>query len=72
MRTNHEITSADEVEPMVPTMQSEVDALETELISKALQRYGGNLRRVAVFLSISRSGLYKKMKRLGISAWDYR
>ena len=64
--------SAEEVEPMEPTMQERVDTLETELIVRALKCHKGNLRQAAVFLSCSRSGLYKKIGRLEINAESYR
>lgn len=64
--------NAESVEPMVPTLQERVDALEAELIVRALKRHKGNLRQAAAFLSCSRSGLYKKCTRLEIDPEEYR
>lgn len=64
--------SAAEVEAMAPTMQEQVDELEMKLIVRALKRHRGNLRQAAVFLTCSRSGLYKKIARLKIDPEKYR
>ncbi len=45
-----------------------VDALESELVRAALERTGGNQTRAAELLGLSRFGLQKMMKRLGINA----
>lgn len=45
---------------------------EKEIVTRALAEFHGNLRVVAQKLGISRSGLYAKLKRLGISQDAYR
>jgi len=42
-------------------------AVERELIRRALEACGGNQTRAAERLGLSRAGLYKKMRKLGIS-----
>lgn len=44
-----------------------LEMLEKEGILRALEEHGGNIRATAQHLGISRSGLYVKMKRFGIS-----
>lgn len=64
--------SAAEVVPMDPSMQEQVDTLESKLIERALKKHKGNLRQAAAFLGVSRSGLYKKIGRLKINAESFR
>ena len=47
-------------------MRTRVDALETELVTEALQKTRGNQTRAAQLLGLSRFGLQKMMKRLKI------
>ncbi len=47
-------------------LRSRVDALETDLVREALERTGGNQSRAAQLLGVSRFGLQKMMKRLGL------
>jgi serine/threonine-protein kinase PknK len=49
-------------------MRSRVDALESELLVEALEKTRGNQTRAAQALGLSRFGLQKMMKRLGIRA----
>jgi DNA-binding NtrC family response regulator len=49
-------------------LRSRVDALEMELVADALARTRGNQTRAAQALGLSRFGLQKMMKRLGIKA----
>jgi len=49
-------------------LKARVDALETELLKDALAKTKGNQTRAAEILGISRFGLQKMMKRLGIKA----
>jgi len=49
-------------------MRSRVDALEAEMLVEALQKTRGNQTRAAQTLGLSRFGLQKMMKRLGIRA----
>jgi Nif-specific regulatory protein len=48
------------------TLPEAVDALERNMIEEALRRTGGNKQRAAQALGLSRQGLIKKLKRLGI------
>jgi DNA-binding NtrC family response regulator len=48
-------------------LRSRVDALEAELVSEALARTRGNQTKAAQVLGLSRFGLQKMMKRLGIA-----
>ena len=45
---------------------------EKETIVRALQEAGGNIRATAKALGISRSGLYVKMRRFGLSPDECR
>jgi transcriptional regulator with GAF, ATPase, and Fis domain len=47
-------------------LRARVDALETELVRDALARTSGNQTRAAEMLGLSRFGLQKMMKRLGL------
>ncbi len=47
-------------------LRSRVDALEADLVREALERTHGNQTRAAEVLGLSRFGLQKMMKRLGI------
>jgi transcriptional regulator with GAF, ATPase, and Fis domain len=47
-------------------LKERVDALEAELIREAMQRTRGNQSRAAELLGVSRFGLQKMLKRLGI------
>jgi DNA-binding NtrC family response regulator len=47
-------------------VRARVDALESELFTVALGRTSGNQTRAADMLGLSRFGLQKMMKRLGI------
>jgi DNA-binding NtrC family response regulator len=47
-------------------MRAHMERLERSLIRAALDRTGGNQSAAARVLGISRYGLIKKMKRLGI------
>ncbi|MGD0674587.1 MAG: sigma 54-interacting transcriptional regulator [Polyangiaceae bacterium] len=47
-------------------LRSRVDALETELVLEAMAKTRGNQTRAAQLLGLSRFGLQKMMKRLGV------
>jgi transcriptional regulator with PAS, ATPase and Fis domain len=47
-------------------LKARVDALEVQLVREALQRTGGNQTKAAEALGVSRFGLQKMMRRLGI------
>jgi len=49
-------------------LKARLDSLETELISQALKQAKGNQTKAAQTLGISRFGLQKMLKRLGLSA----
>jgi serine/threonine-protein kinase PknK len=49
-------------------LRKRVDALEAELVSEALVKTRGNQTRAAQLLGLSRFGLQKMMKRLGVRA----
>jgi transcriptional regulator with GAF, ATPase, and Fis domain len=49
-------------------VRARVDALESELVEAAMQQTGGNQTRAAELLGLSRFGLQKMMKRLGIQS----
>jgi len=48
------------------TLREKLDALETELVRAALEAAGGNQTRAAKDLGVSRFGLQKMVKRLGV------
>ena len=55
--------------PTVPAMQTlgaAVEALERRMIEDALRQCNGNKQRAAQVLGLSRQGLIKKLKRLGV------
>lgn len=61
----------EEPPPKSPTSRSLPDAveqLERRLIEEALRDSGGNKQKAAQTLGLSRQGLIKKLKRLGVSA----
>jgi transcriptional regulator with GAF, ATPase, and Fis domain len=64
-----EIASGDGAEPreLGLDVRARVDALEVELVKKALERTKGNQTQAAKLLGLSRFGLQKMMKRLGIA-----
>ena len=49
-------------------LKSRVDALDAELVREAVQKTQGNQTRAAELLGVSRFGLQKMMRRLGIRA----
>jgi transcriptional regulator with PAS, ATPase and Fis domain len=49
-------------------IKARVDQLETDLVRQALERTAGNQTQAAKLLGISRYGLHKMMKRLGLGA----
>ncbi|MEZ4263794.1 MAG: sigma 54-interacting transcriptional regulator [Polyangiaceae bacterium] len=53
-------------------LRARVDALEVQLLREALERTKGNQTRAAELLGVSRYGLQKMMKRLGISTSEGR
>ncbi len=53
-------------------VRQRVDALEAELVKKALERTGGNQTRAAELLGLSRFGLQKMMRRLQIESQPLR
>jgi transcriptional regulator with PAS, ATPase and Fis domain len=55
-------------EPVGLNLRARVDALEAELVREALKRTGGNQTRAAELLGLSRYGLSKMMRRLGVSS----
>ena len=55
-----------EAAPHDLALRPRLDALETELIETALARTEGNQTQAAKLLGVSRYGLQKKLKRLGI------
>ncbi|MEZ4394058.1 MAG: sigma 54-interacting transcriptional regulator [Polyangiales bacterium] len=63
--------AAPPAEREVPTggdLRDAVNEVERGLVERALRAHGGNQSRAAKTLGLSRFGLQKKMKRLGISA----
>jgi transcriptional regulator with GAF, ATPase, and Fis domain len=52
--------------PATLNLRQRVDTLEAELVTRALDETGGNQARAAELLGLSRFGLQKMMKRLGI------
>ena len=53
-----------------PSALPAVDALVDTLVEKALRAHRGNQSRAAKALGLSRFGLQKKLKRLGIPSRD--
>ena len=47
-------------------VRARIDELEVKLVSQALERTGGNQTQAAKLLGVSRYGLHKMIKRLGI------
>src|SRR5262249_35574833 len=61
--------SKEETAPQSPTSRSLPDAVEQlarRLIEEALRNSGGNKQKAAQVLGLSRQGLIKKLKRLGM------
>lgn len=49
-------------------VRGRIDALEVELVTEAMTQTGGNQTKAATLLGVSRFGLHKMMKRLGITS----
>jgi len=49
-----------------PTLPEAIDSLERRMIEQALLKTGGNKQKAAQALGLSRQGLIKKLKRLGL------
>jgi DNA-binding NtrC family response regulator len=59
------------IEPVRPTtIADRVAATEREFLEQALQEHGNNRTRTAQALGLSRVGLYKKLRRLGLMEED--
>jgi two-component system response regulator HupR/HoxA len=56
--------------PQWSTLRERVERVEAEAIREALERCGGNRRRMAEALGLSRPGLRYKMRRLGLDDGD--
>ncbi|HEY7556808.1 MAG TPA: sigma-54-dependent Fis family transcriptional regulator [Candidatus Binatia bacterium] len=52
--------------PSTPTLPEAIDSLERRMIEEALRKSAGNKQKAAQALGLSRQGLIKKLKRLGI------
>jgi len=66
-RTLSELASVLAGEPLLGrSLREQLDRVEALLIARALDRHQGQKTRTATSLGITREGLYKKMKRLGI------
>lgn len=66
IRPEHLSLDAPRVETL--DLKSRTQTLELELLTRALALYGGNQTRAAKALGLSRFGLSKMMKRLGLDA----
>jgi PAS domain S-box-containing protein len=67
--------SASQSPPIIPTTTAEgscLAAVEREAIVRALKVYQGNVSRVASFLGIGRTTLYRKLKRYAIELEPFR
>ncbi|MEQ9319293.1 MAG: sigma 54-interacting transcriptional regulator, partial [Polyangiaceae bacterium] len=51
---------------MVLDIRTRIDQLETQLVKRAMERTGDNQTQAAKLLGVSRYGLHKMMKRLGL------
>jgi transcriptional regulator with GAF, ATPase, and Fis domain len=51
-----------------PGLRDQLDSLERRLVTEALRRAAGNQTHAAKALGVSRFGLQKMMKRLGLGA----
>ena len=61
------VRGTDDAEPVEELdLKGQVDALERRLIRAALTQHDGNQTRAAKTLGVSRYGLQKMMKRLGV------
>ena len=54
------------VPPLTPTLPKAIDSLERRMIDDALRKSAGNKQKAAQTLGLSRQGLIKKLKRLGL------
>jgi DNA-binding NtrC family response regulator len=61
------VKATDTTEP-ARSLYGAVEALERRMIADALRETGGNKQRAAQILGMSRQGLLKKLKRLGMPA----
>jgi DNA-binding NtrC family response regulator len=58
--------NAPETSRSLKSLPDAVEALERRMIAEALRQSGGNKQKAAQALGLSRQGLIKKLKRLGI------
>jgi DNA-binding NtrC family response regulator len=58
--------TAPEASRSLKSLPDAVEALERRMIAEALRESGGNKQKAAQALGLSRQGLIKKLKRLGI------
>ena len=56
--------------PASHTLPEEIERLERKMITDALRETGGNKKKAADILGLSRQGLIKKLKRLAIQRFD--
>jgi DNA-binding NtrC family response regulator len=63
----HSAPVADRREP-AKSLYEAVEALERQMIQDALIASGGNKLKAAQTLGLSRQGLFKKLKKLGLPA----
>jgi Nif-specific regulatory protein len=63
---NPAIENAPETRRPLKSLPDAVEALERRMIAEALRQSGGNKQKAAQELGLSRQGLIKKLKRLGI------
>jgi DNA-binding NtrC family response regulator len=52
-------------------LKPQVEALERELVARAMRESDGNQSKAATRLGLSRYGLQKKLQRYGITRSDY-
>jgi len=57
-----------QVDPPIPTLDDVVSEAERAHIRRVLDVMRGNVSETALKLGLTRQGLYKKMKRLGM--WE--
>ena len=51
---------------LTPTLPEAIDVLERRMIEEALRKSAGNKQKAVHVLGLSRQGLIKKLKRLGL------
>jgi two-component system NtrC family response regulator len=66
MRTTPASASEELIRIELPPQGLDLEAVEKELLTKALQKFGGNQSRAAAYLNISRKAYVHRLAKFGV------